>query len=92
MESTMKLTVMALFILIGATVFTAVFAGVDGHVWIEHLLADLPGGQTGFLVFVCVFIFLLAFFLDFFEIAFIVIPLLGPVAHKLGIDLVWFGV
>ncbi len=92
MESTMKLTVMAMFILIGATVFTAVFAGVDGHVWIEHMLADLPGGQTGFLIFACVFIFLLAFFLDFFEIAFIVIPLLGPVAHKLGIDLVWFGV
>ena len=60
--------------------------------WIEHLLSSLPGGQVGFLIFVNVFVFVLAFFLDFFEIAFIVIPLLAPVADKLGIDLVWFGV
>src|SRR5207344_3486513 len=65
---------------------------VDGGLWIEHLLTSLPGGVTGFLLFVSVFIFLLSFFLDFFEIAFIVIPLLGPAAEKLGIDLIWFGV
>jgi TRAP-type mannitol/chloroaromatic compound transport system permease large subunit len=80
------------FILIGATVFSLVFQGVDGGLWIEHQLAALPGGTTGFLIFVAVFVFLLAFFLDFFEIAFIVVPLLAPVAQKLGIDLVWFGV
>jgi TRAP-type mannitol/chloroaromatic compound transport system permease large subunit len=73
-------------------VFSLVFQGVDGSDWLHHLLADLPGGQTGFLVFVNVFVFLLAFFLDFFEIAFIVVPLLAPVAASLGIDLVWFGV
>ena len=92
MESTMRLTAMVVFILIGATVFTLVFRGLDGDLWIDGLLTALPGGVTGFLVFVCVFVFLLAFFLDFFEIAFIVIPLLAPVAQKLGIDLVWFGV
>ncbi len=92
MGTTMRLTSMVIFILIGATVFSLVFQGVDGGIWIEHLLALLPGGQTGFLIFVNVFIFFLAFFLDFFEIAFIVIPLLAPVAKNLGIDLVWFGV
>jgi TRAP-type mannitol/chloroaromatic compound transport system permease large subunit len=83
---------MVIFILIGATVFSLVFQGVDGPRWVEHLLGDLPGGQVGFLVVVSLFVFVLAFFLDFFEIAFIIVPLLAPVAHKLGIDLVWFGV
>ena len=92
MASTMRLTAMVVFILIGATVFTLVFRGFDGDLWIDGLLTALPGGVTGFLVFVCVFVFFLAFFLDFFEIAFIIIPLLAPVAQKLGIDLVWFGV
>jgi tripartite ATP-independent transporter DctM subunit len=92
MGNTMRITSMVIFILIGATIFTLVFQGVDGGIWIEHLLALLPGGQTGFLIFVNVFIFFLAFFLDFFEIAFIVIPLLAPAAKSLGIDLVWFGV
>jgi tripartite ATP-independent transporter DctM subunit len=92
MESTARITAMVIFILIGATVFTLVFQGVDGGLWIEHMLSNLPGGQVGFLIFVNVFVFVLAFFLDFFEIAFIVIPLLAPVAAKLGIDLIWFGV
>jgi tripartite ATP-independent transporter DctM subunit len=92
MESTMRITAMVIFILIGSTVFSLVFQGVDGGLWIEHMLADLPGGQMGFLIFVNVFVFFLAFFLDFFEIAFIVLPLLVPVASKLGIDLIWFGV
>ena len=80
------------FILIGARVFSLTFYGVDGHRWVEHLLVSLPGGAVGFLIFVNVFVFLLAFFLDFFELAFIVIPLLGPAAEQLGIDLIWFGV
>jgi tripartite ATP-independent transporter DctM subunit len=92
MANTGRITAMVLFILIGATVFSLVFQGVDGSLWIEHLLSHLPGGQTGFLVFVNVFVFFLAFFLDFFEIAFIVVPLLAPVAAKLDINLVWFGV
>lgn len=91
-QNTMRITAMVIFILIGATVFSLVFQGVDGSIWIEHLLSHLPGGQVGFLIFTQIFIFLLAFFLDFFEIAFIVLPLLAPVAAKLGIDLVWFGV
>jgi GNAT superfamily N-acetyltransferase len=92
MESTMRLTAMVIFILIGATVFSLVFQGVDGGRWIEHMLSSLPGGQVGFLIAVNLFVFFLAFFLDFFEIAFIVVPLLAPVAQKMGIDLVWFGV
>ncbi|WP_127090265.1 TRAP transporter large permease [Aquabacter cavernae] len=92
MATTMRITAMVVFILIGSTVFSLVFQGMDGARWIEHLLTGLPGGAVGFLVFVNIFVFFLAFFLDFFEIAFIVIPLLAPVAAKLGIDLVWFGV
>ena len=92
MQNTMRITSMVIFILVGCTVFSLVFQGVDGSRWIEHLLSHVPGGQTGFLIFVNIFVFFLAFFLDFFEIAFIIIPLLAPVADKLGIDLVWFGV
>jgi len=92
MATTMRITAMVVFILIGARTFSLVFQGVGGKVWIEDWLTSLPGGQIGFLFFVNVFIFLIAFFLDFFEIAFIIIPLLAPVAAKLGIDLVWFGV
>jgi tripartite ATP-independent transporter DctM subunit len=92
MSITMRITAFVVFILIGARVFSLVFQGVGGKEWIEHLLSSLPGGQLGFLIFVNIFIFLIAFFLDFFEIVFIVIPLLAPVADKLGIDLIWFGV
>jgi TRAP-type mannitol/chloroaromatic compound transport system permease large subunit len=91
-ESTAKLSAFVLFILIGARVFSLTFYGVSGHIWVEHLLTSLPGGQIGFLLFVNALVFLLAFFLDFFELAFIIIPLLGPAAEKLGIDLIWFGV
>ena len=91
-ESTAKLSAFVLFILIGARVFSLTFYGVSGHIWVENLLTSLPGGQFGFLVFVNAFVFVLAFFLDFFELAFIVIPLLGPAAEHLGIDLIWFGV
>ena len=92
LAGTMRITAMVVFILIGSRVFSLVFQGVDGGIWIEHLLTGLPGGQIGFLIVVNLFIFVLAFFLDFFEIAFIILPLLGPVAHKMGIDLIWFGV
>jgi tripartite ATP-independent transporter DctM subunit len=91
MESTMRITAMVVFILIGATVFSLVFQGVNGGRWIEHLLSSLPGGVVGYLIFVNLFIFFIAFFLDFFEIVFIVVPMLMPVARSLGIDPVWFG-
>ena len=92
MESTARLTTFVVFILIGSRVFSLTFYGVNGHLWVEHLLVNMPGGQLGFLIFTNVLIFVLAFFLDFFEVSFIVVPLLAPVADKLGIDLVWFGV
>jgi tripartite ATP-independent transporter DctM subunit len=92
MNSTAKLTSFVLFILVGATVFSLTFRAVNGDLWVEHLLTNLPGGQTGFLIVVNILTFVLAFFLDFFELAFIIVPLLGPVADKLGIDLIWFGV
>ena len=92
MVGTTKLSCFVLFILIGATMFGLTFQGVDGPLWVEHLLADLPGGQLGFLILVNIMVFFLAFFLDFFELSFIVVPLLAPVADKLGIDLIWFGV
>ena len=91
-ESTAKLSAFVVFILVGARVFSLTFYGVSGHIWVENLLTSLPGGQIGFLIFVNSFVFVLAFFLDFFELAFIVIPLLGPAAEHLGIDLIWFGV
>lgn len=92
MATTMRITSMVVFILIGSTVFSLVFQGMDGSRWIEHMLSGLPGGAIGFLIFVNIFVFILAFFLDFFEIAFIIVPMLAPVAASLGIDLVWFGV
>ncbi|PWF39535.1 TRAP transporter large permease [Massilia glaciei] len=92
MGSTTRLSCFVMFILIGSTVFALVFRGVNGDLWVEHLLTGLPGGVMGFLVIVNVMFFVLAFFLDFFELAFILVPLVGPVAAKLGIDLIWFGV
>ena len=91
-DTTAKLSCFVVFILIGARVFSLTFYGVNGHLWVEHLLTSLPGGQVGFLAVVNLIVFVLAFFLDFFELAFIIIPLLAPVADKLGIDLIWFGV
>jgi tripartite ATP-independent transporter DctM subunit len=92
MDSTVRLSCFVMFILIGSTVFSLAFQAVDGPKWVEHLLVSLPGGALGFLIVVNLLIFALAFFLDFFELAFIVVPLLAPVATLLGIDLVWFGV
>jgi tripartite ATP-independent transporter DctM subunit len=93
MDSTMRITAMVLFILIGSTVFSLVFQGVDGNIWVEHMILSVTGNdKTTFLIVVNLFVFFLAFFLDFFEIAFIIIPLLAPIAAKMGIDLIWFGV
>jgi tripartite ATP-independent transporter DctM subunit len=92
LDSTATLTTFVMFIVIGSSVFGLTFRALDGDLWVERLLADLPGGPVGFLVAVNVLVFVLAFFLDFFEITFILVPLLAPVADKLGIDLVWLGV
>jgi len=92
MNSTTRLSCFVLFILIGSSVFSLVFRAVDGDLWVEHLLTSLPGGTIGFLIVVNILFFGLAFFLDFFELAFILVPLVGPIADKLGIDLIWFGV
>ncbi len=92
MTTTARVTSFVIFILIGSSVFSLVFRGVNGDLWVEHLLLDLPGGVLGFLIVVNILVFLLAFFLDYFEISFIILPLLAPVAEKLGIDLVWFGI
>ncbi|OBQ67581.1 TRAP transporter large permease [Mesorhizobium erdmanii] len=92
LASTTRLSSFVLFILIGARVFSLTFYGVNGQIWVEHLLTSLPGGEVGFLIGVNMLVFFLAFFLDFFELAFIIVPLLAPAADKLGIDLIWFGV
>jgi len=92
MDTTTKLTCFVVFILVGSTVFGLTFRAVNGDLWVEHLLLDLPGGELGFLIVVSIMTFVLAFFLDFFELAFIIVPLLAPVADKMGIDLIWFGV
>lgn len=89
---TTRLTSMVLLLLIGSTAFALVFRGLYGDLWIEEMLTNLPGGPIGFLLVANLVIFVLGFFIDFFEIAFIIIPLLAPAAALLGIDLVWFGV
>lgn len=90
--TTTKLSSFVMFIVMGATVFSMVFQAADGPRWVEALMGQLPGGHTGFLIFVNVLIFFLAFFLDFFELSFIVVPVIAPIAHNMGIDLVWLGV
>jgi len=92
MSETTRLTSMVILLLIGSTAFALVFRGLYGDIWIEDLLTNLPGGKIGMLLVANLAIFVLGFFIDFFEIAFIVVPLLAPAAHALGIDLVWFGV
>lgn len=92
LDATTRLSAFVMMILIGARVFGLTFYGINGNVWIEELLMALPGGEYGFLIVVTIIVFILGCFLDFFEIAFIMVPLLAPVADKLGIDLVWFGI
>lgn len=92
MGSTTRLSCFVVFILVGSTIFSLSFRGINGDLWVENLLIDLPGGEIGFLIVVSLLTFFLAFFLDFFELAFIIVPLLGPVADSMGIDLIWFGI
>ena len=92
MAETARLTTMVMLLLIGSTAFALVFRGLYGDIWIEELLTNLPGGVVGLLIVANLAVFVLGFFIDFFEIAFIIIPLLAPAASLLGIDLVWFGV
>ncbi len=98
LESTTRLSVFVMFILIGSTIFSFTFTALDGKEWIEHLFDGLLGHLSGdhkvlvFMIIVTVIVFVLGFFLDFFEIAFILVPLLAPVADKMGIDLIWFGI
>lgn len=92
LENTTRLSIFVMFILVGSTVFSFTFNAADGHIWVEHLFLKLPGGELGFLIFVNVLVFILGMFIDFFEIAFIIIPMLAPVAEKMGIDLIWFGI
>ena len=90
--STTELSAFVMMIMIGARIFGLTFYGINGNIWIEDLLTALPGGEYGFLIVVTIIVFILGCFLDYFEIAFIIVPLLVPVADKLGIDLVWFGI
>ncbi len=92
LDSTTRLASFVMFILIGSTVFALVFRAVDGDLWVERLFSLVPGGVWGFIIVVNLLIFVLGFFIDFFEIAFILLPLIGPVAAKLGLDMVWFAV
>jgi TRAP-type mannitol/chloroaromatic compound transport system permease large subunit len=92
LEATTRLACFVMFILIGSRIFSLTFYGINGHIWVEELFTALPGGEWGFLIAVNVLVFVLGCFIDFFEIAFIVVPLLAPVAAKFGIDLVWFGI
>ena len=103
LDNTARLSTFVLFILIGSTVFSFTFNAADGHVWVEHLFDNMPGGALGFLIVVNILIFILGCFIDFFEIAFIVIPILAPVAEKILPELfppgtpvesimIWFGV
>ena len=103
LDNTTRLSIFVLFILIGSTVFSFTFNAADGHIWVEHLFKDMPGGALGFLIVVNILIFILGCFIDFFEIAFIVIPILAPVADKLlagflpegtapEMTMIWFGV
>jgi GntP family gluconate:H+ symporter len=92
LDASMRLSIFVIFILIGSTIFALTFQAIDGPIWVTALFAELPGGELGFLLFVNVLIFILGCFLDFFEIAFILLPLLLPVLKELDINLVWFGV
>jgi tripartite ATP-independent transporter DctM subunit len=92
LDATTRLSAFVMFIVIGARVFALTFYGVNGNIWMEELLLALPGGEYGFLIVVSLIVFVLGCFLDFFEIAFILVPLLAPAAARLGIDPIWFGV
>ena len=90
LDSTTKLSTFVMFILVGSSIFALSFRAINGDLWIEHLFSFIPGGETGFVLFVSLLVFVLGFFIDFFEIAFILMPLIGPVAENMGIDMIWF--
>ncbi len=90
LDSTAKLSTFVMFILVGSSIFALSFRAINGDLWIEHLFSFIPGGEMGFVLFVSVIVFILGFFIDFFEIAFILMPLIGPVAQNMGIDMIWF--
>ncbi|MEJ2059388.1 MAG: TRAP transporter large permease subunit [Gammaproteobacteria bacterium] len=92
MDVTTRLTAMVLFILVGSRAFSLVFRGFNGDLWVDSFLTSMPGGEIGFLLMANLVIFILGFFIDFFEIAFIVLPLLAPSAAHMGVDMLWFGV
>lgn len=90
LETTMKLSTFVMFILIGSSIFALSFRAINGDLWIEHLFSFIPGGEMGFVIFVSLLVFVLGFFIDFFEIAFILMPLIGPIAANMDINMVWF--
>ena len=90
LDSTAKLSTFVMFILVGSSIFALSFRAVNGDLWIEHLFSFIPGGELGFVLFVSLLVFVLGFFIDFFEIAFILMPLIGPVAANMDINMVWF--
>jgi TRAP-type mannitol/chloroaromatic compound transport system permease large subunit len=92
LDASAKLSIFVLFVLIGSTIFALTFQAIDGPVWVKSLFAALPGGELGFLLFVNALIFVLGCFIDFFEIAFILLPLLLPVLQEMSINLIWFGI
>jgi len=91
-RTTLRVSSMVFLILIGASIFSLVFRGFGGDEVVRHLLSDLPGGAIGAMAVVMLMIFLLGFVLDFIEITFVVVPIVGPVLLTLGIDPVWLGV
>jgi len=91
-EATLRISSMALFILIGSTAFSLIFRGLHGDRFMFEILSNLPGESTGFLILNMLVVFILGFFIDFFEIAFIVVPIFAPVAKALGFNMVWYGV
>jgi tripartite ATP-independent transporter DctM subunit len=92
LDSSARLAIFVMFVLVGSTIFSLTFQAIDGPIWVKKLFAVLPGGELGFLIFVNALIFMLGCFIDFFEIAFILLPLLLPVLKEMDINLVWFGV
>ncbi len=92
MGSTTRVTSMVFLILIGASIFSLVFRGFGGDEVVESLLMDLPGGEVGAVAVVMLTLFLLGFILDFIEITFVVVPIVGPILLAMGLDPVWLGV
>ena len=90
--STTKITCMVFLILIGASVFSLVFRGFGGEELIQSLFENLPGGVFTAVLLVMVVMFLLGFILDFIEITFVIVPMVGPVLLAMGVDPVWLGI